>query len=62
MRTKIEAYVEEKSFKNKEGEDIKFLSLVLPVTDHAEKNIKAEQFVLQLAVDRANNPTNLFKK
>lgn len=61
-KTKIEAYVEENSFKNDKGEDVKYLSLVLPVTDTAEKRIKAEQFVLQLALDRAKDKANPFKK
>lgn len=54
-KIKIEAYVEEKEFTDKDGKDVKFLSLVIPVTDSAEKSIKAEQFVLQLARDRALN-------
>lgn len=54
-RVKVEAYVEESSFIDKDGKNVKFLRLVLPVTDTAEKHIKAEQFVLQLAVDRALN-------
>lgn len=51
----IDAYVEEKEFKDKDGKDVKFLSLTIPVTDSAEKSIKVEQFVLQLARDRALN-------
>lgn len=59
-KTRIEAYVEESSFVDKEGQNVKFLRLVIPVTDTTEKHIKVEQFVLQLALDRANN--NPFKK
>ena len=54
-RIKVEAYVEEKEFIDKQGKNVKFLALVLPVTDSAEKTIKAEQFVLQLSLDRALN-------
>ena len=53
-KVKIEAYVEEKEFVNNQGENVKFLSLVIPVTDTASKSVKCEQFVLQLARDRAN--------
>ena len=59
-KVKIEAYIEENEFKNDKGEDVKFLSLVIPVTDTAEKRIKAEQFVLQLAKDRAERSVNPF--
>lgn len=62
-KIKIEAYVEEKEFTDKDGKVVKFLSLVIPVTDSAEKSIKAEQFVLQLARDRAlNQSKSLFGK
>lgn len=61
-RIKIEAYIEESTFKNDKGEDIKYLSLVIPVTDTAEKRLKAEQFVLELAKDRAEKSINPFKK
>ena len=60
-KIKIEAYVEEDTFKNDKGEEVKYLSLIIPVTDSAEKRVKVEQFVLQLALDRANN-TSVFKK
>lgn len=59
-KVKIEAYIEENEFKNDKGEEVKFLSLVIPVTDTAEKRIKAEQFVLQLAKDRAEKSVNPF--
>lgn len=59
-KTKIEAYVEESEFVDKDGKNVKFLRLAIPVTDTTEKYIKVEQFVLQLAMDRANN--NPFKK
>lgn len=52
-KVKIEAYIEENEFKNDKGENVKFLSLLLPVTDNSEKRIKVEQFVLQLAKERA---------
>ena len=61
-KVKIEAYIEENEFKNDKGESVKYLSLVIPVTDSAEKHIKAEQFVLQLAKDRAEKNINPFKK
>ena len=61
-RVKIEAYIEEDTFKNDKGEDIKYLSLIIPVTDSAEKRLKAEQFVLQLAKDRAEKSISPFKK
>ena len=52
-KIKVEAYIEESEFKNDKGENIKFLSLLLPVTDDTEKRIKADQFVLSLAKERA---------
>ena len=61
-RVKIEAYIEESTFKNDKGEDINYLSLIIPVTDTAEKRLKAEQFVLELAKDRAEKSINPFKK
>lgn len=59
-KTKIDAYVEESEFVDKDGEKVKFLRLAIPVTDTTEKYVKVEQFVLQLARERANN--NPFKK
>lgn len=61
-KVKIEAYIEESSFKNDKGEDVKFLSLEIPVTDSSTKRIKVEQFVLQLAKERAERLENPFKK
>ena len=61
-RVKIEAYIEENEFKNDKGENIKFLSLIIPVTDNSEKKIKVEQFVLQLAKERAERSKNPFGK
>lgn len=62
-KVKIEAYVEESEFKNEKGENVKFLSLEIPVTDSASKRVKCEQFVLQLAKDRAEKKlSNLFSK
>lgn len=57
MRTKVEAYIEESTFKNEKGEEVKYLRLVLPVTDTAEKYLKGEQFALQLAKERAEKNT-----
>lgn len=54
-KVKIEAYIEEEEFKNDKGENVKFLSLQLPVTDNSVKRIKVEQFILQLAKERAEN-------
>lgn len=54
-KVNIEAYIEESEFTNDKGEKIKFLALCIPVTDTAVKKIKAEQFVLQLAKERAEN-------
>lgn len=54
-KVNIEAYVEEKEFTNEKGEHVKFLSLCIPVTDNSVKQIKVEQFVLQLAKERAEN-------
>lgn len=54
-KVSIEAYIEEKEFKNDKGENVKFLSLSIPVTDNSTKTIKVEQFVLQLAKERAEN-------
>lgn len=54
-KVSIEAYVEEREFKNEKGENVKFLSLLIPVTDNSVKTIKVEQFVLQLAKERAEN-------
>lgn len=63
MKVKVEAYVEESEFKNDKGENIKFLSLILPVTDEAEKRIKVDQFVLALAKERATKKSaNPFAK
>ncbi len=51
-KVKVEAYIEEKEFEK--GDDkVKYLSLVLPVTDETEKNIKVDQFILKLAKERA---------
>lgn len=61
-KTKIEAYVEESTFRNDKGEDVKYLSLIIPCTDSSEKRIKVEQFVLQLALERAEKNSNPFKK
>ncbi len=62
-KTSIEAYIEEKEFTNKDGENVKFLSLEIPVTDTATKSIKAEQFILQLAKERDDNKSkNPFSK
>lgn len=59
----IDAYVEEKEFKNDSGEVVKFLSLTVPVTDEDEKAIKVDQFLLKLARNRALNKTkNPFAK
>lgn len=54
-KVNIEAYVEEQEFKGKDGKDVKFLQLSIPVTDNSVKHIKVEQFVLQLAKERAEN-------
>lgn len=54
-KVSIEAYVEEKEFTNDKGENVKFLSLQIPVTDKSTKTIKCEQFVLELAKERAEN-------
>lgn len=62
-KVKITCYIEENEFKNEKGENVKYLSLVIPVTDSAEKRIKAEQFVLELAREYAEkNSLNPFKK
>ncbi len=62
-KVKIEAYVEESEFKNEKGEDIKYLSLEIPVTDNSSKRLKCEQFVLQLAKERAEKKaSNPFAK
>lgn len=57
MRTKVEAYIEESTFKNEKGEEVEYLRLVLPVTDTVEKYLKGEQFALQLAKERAKKNT-----
>ena len=61
-RVPIEAYVEESEFTNDKGDKIKYLSLEIPVTDSSVKRLKCEQFVLQLAKERAekkeSNPFN----
>lgn len=62
-KVKITCYIEENEFKNEKGENVKYLSLVIPVTDSAEKRIKVEQFVLELAREYAEkNSLNPFKK
>lgn len=62
-KVQIEAYVEEKEFTNDKGESVKFLSLSIPVTDKSTKTIKVEQFVLELAKERAENKSsNPFKR
>ena len=63
MKVKIEAYIEESEFKNESGEIVKYLSLVIPVTDSVSKRIKADQLVLGLAKERAEKITkNVFGK
>lgn len=62
-KVSIEAYVEEQEFVNDKGEKVKYLSLNIPVTDNSAKHIKVEQFVLQLAKERAENKgKNIFGK
>lgn len=59
----IEAYIEEKNFINDKGDNVNFLSLSIPVTDNATKTIKVDQFVLQLAKERAEKKQkNVFGK
>ena len=58
-KIKIEAYIEEKVFTNKNGESVNYLSLIIPVTDTSNKSVKVEQFVLQLAKERAEKLNKL---
>lgn len=61
-RTKVEAYVEESEFTDKDGKVVPYMRLILPVSDTSEKAIKVEKVFLELAKERASSTSNPFKK
>lgn len=52
-KKEITCFVEEETFINDKGEEIKFLRLGIPCADDVVKYVKVEKFVLQMAMKYA---------